>query len=145
MSLETTSPAVSKHAATSGRETKSKVPNKVLTKEEKGIESAKRRGRRGNRKERKDSATVAQQVRVSTNWYEKCRRKQERIVGVAPGMVEAIRDVWKKEASTAIYLNLTKEAIGVQRMHDEAKIRAEDTRIMLADLATMDDDTMLGS
>jgi hypothetical protein len=68
----------------------------------------------------------------------------------------------EKEASTAIYLNLTKEDIEVQRMDveakktdteakmldaearkmdAEAKIRAENTRIMLADLATMDDDT----
>ncbi|KAK1644416.1 hypothetical protein QYE76_062221 [Lolium multiflorum] len=72
----------------------------------------------------------------------------------------------EKEGSIAIYLNLTKEAIEVQRMDAEAKkadaeakmldakarrmdaeakIRAEDTRIMLADLATMDDDTRPGS
>jgi hypothetical protein len=55
----------------------------------------------------------------------------------------------KKVAATAIYLNLTKEVIEVQRMnveakrmYAEAKIRAEDARIMLAGLATMHDTTM---
>jgi hypothetical protein len=61
----------------------------------------------------------------------------------------------EKEASAAIYLNHTKESIEIQRMYIEAemadaeakkmgveaKIRAEDTRIMLANLATMDDNT----
>jgi hypothetical protein len=68
----------------------------------------------------------------------------------------------KKEAVTAIYLNLTKEAIEVQRMDVEAKkvdaeakmvdakarrmdaetkIRAVDTRIMLVCLSNMNDDT----
>lgn len=68
----------------------------------------------------------------------------------------------KKEVSNAIYLNLSKEAIEVQRldveakkayaeakmrdaegrrMDAEAKIWAEDTRIMLADLGGMDDET----
>jgi hypothetical protein len=68
----------------------------------------------------------------------------------------------EKVASTAIYLNLTQETIEVERMDIEAKradveakrldveprridveakIHAENTRIMLAYLATMDDDT----
>jgi hypothetical protein len=69
----------------------------------------------------------------------------------------------KKEVTTAIYLNLTKEVIEVQRMDveakksddaeaklrdaearrmdAEAKTHAEDTIIMLADLSSMDDDT----
>jgi hypothetical protein len=61
-----------------------------------------------------------------------------------------------KEASNAIYLNLTKEATEFQRLDIEAKmcdaearrmdaktkIRAENTRIMLTDLGNMDDDTM---
>ncbi|KAK1661695.1 hypothetical protein QYE76_049854 [Lolium multiflorum] len=68
----------------------------------------------------------------------------------------------EKEAATVIYLNLTKEVIEVQRMDVEAKkadaeaklrdtearrmdveakIHAENTRIMLADLSSVDDDT----
>jgi hypothetical protein len=54
----------------------------------------------------------------------------------------------KKEAATAIYHNLAKEVIEVQRLDveakkadAEAKLRAEDTRIMLADLSGVDDDT----
>jgi hypothetical protein len=46
----------------------------------------------------------------------------------------------EKEASAVIYINLTKEAIEVQRVDAEAKCRAEDTRIMLADLSIMDND-----
>nr|XP_051202675.1 uncharacterized protein LOC127316318 [Lolium perenne] len=61
----------------------------------------------------------------------------------------------EKEAAAAIYHNLTKEVIEVQkadaeaklldaearRMDAKAKILAEDTRIMLADLSSVDDDT----
>jgi hypothetical protein len=61
----------------------------------------------------------------------------------------------EKEAATAIYHNLAKEVIEVQkadaeaklldaearRMDAKAKILAEDTRIMLADLSSVDDDT----
>jgi hypothetical protein len=45
-----------------------------------------------------------------------------------------------KEASVAIYIDLTKQAIEVQRLDAEAKSRAEDKRIMLADLSNMDAD-----
>ena len=61
----------------------------------------------------------------------------------------------EKEAAAAIYHNLAKEVIEVQkvdaeaklldaearRMDAKAKILAEDTRIMLADLSSVDDDT----
>lgn len=61
----------------------------------------------------------------------------------------------EKEAAAAIYHNLAKEVIEVQkanseaklldaearRMDAKAKILAEDTRIMLADLSNVDDDT----
>lgn len=68
----------------------------------------------------------------------------------------------RKQVAAAIYLNLTKEVIEVQRMDveanradakaklrdaearrmdAEAKTRVEDTRIMLADLSNVDDDT----
>jgi hypothetical protein len=68
----------------------------------------------------------------------------------------------EKEATTAIYFNLTKEVIELERMdveakmadaeaklHDaeairmdaEAKTRAEDSRIMVADLKTMNNNT----
>jgi hypothetical protein len=45
-----------------------------------------------------------------------------------------------KEATAAININLTKEAIKLQRLDTEAKCRAEDARIMLADLSNMDID-----
>ncbi|KAK1686397.1 hypothetical protein QYE76_047245 [Lolium multiflorum] len=44
----------------------------------------------------------------------------------------------EKEASAVIYIDLTKQAIEVQRLDAEAKSRAEDNLIMLADLNTMD-------
>jgi hypothetical protein len=54
----------------------------------------------------------------------------------------------EKEAAAAIYQNLAKEVLDVQRLDieakkadAEAKLRAEDTRIMLADLSGVDDDT----
>jgi hypothetical protein len=54
----------------------------------------------------------------------------------------------EKEVATAIYHNLAKEVIEVQRLDVEvkkvdakAKLRAEDTMIMLADLSGFDDDT----
>ena len=55
----------------------------------------------------------------------------------------AIRDEKKrleKEAIAAMYINLTKEAIEARRLDAEAKTRAEDNRIMLADVSTMDED-----
>jgi hypothetical protein len=45
-----------------------------------------------------------------------------------------------KEASTAIYIDLTKHAIEVQRLDAEANSRAEDNWIMLANLSTTDAD-----
>jgi hypothetical protein len=63
--METTSPASLKHAATGGRETKAKAPNKVSAKEEKGVKTAKRQGRCKNLKERKDATVVAHQLRVA--------------------------------------------------------------------------------
>jgi hypothetical protein len=45
-----------------------------------------------------------------------------------------------KKASTAIYIDLTKHAIEVQRLDAEANSRAEDNWIMLANLSTMDAD-----
>jgi hypothetical protein len=44
----------------------------------------------------------------------------------------------ENEASAAIYINLTKEDIEVQRLDVAAKSRAEDNRIIFADLNTMD-------
>jgi hypothetical protein len=46
----------------------------------------------------------------------------------------------EKDATTCIYINLTKEAIEVKRLDAGVKCRAEDTRIMLADLRNMDGD-----
>ena len=52
-----------------------------------------------------------------------------------------------KETTTAMYVNLTKEAIEARRMDAEAlrldaeaKTRAEDNKIMLADVSNMDED-----
>jgi hypothetical protein len=50
--MEAASPAEAKRAATGGREGKPKAEKKVLFKEEKGVESMKRRCRRKNLKER---------------------------------------------------------------------------------------------
>jgi hypothetical protein len=44
--------------ATRGRGTKANVPKKLLSMEEKGVEAAKRRGRRMNLKERKNAAVA---------------------------------------------------------------------------------------
>ena len=62
----------------------------------------------------------------------------------------AIRDEKKrleKEATAAMYINLTKEAIEARRLDAEAmrldaeaKTRAEDNKIMLADVSSMDED-----
>ena len=52
-----------------------------------------------------------------------------------------------KEATTVMYVNLTKEAIEARRMDAEArrmdaeaKTRAEDNKIMLADVTNSDED-----
>jgi hypothetical protein len=58
--METTSPAGLKRAATGGREAKTKVPKKVLSKEDKGVQTAKRWGQHRNLKEM-NAAEVATQ------------------------------------------------------------------------------------
>jgi hypothetical protein len=60
--MEAASPASSKCATTGGHEAKPEAPKKLLPKEEKGIEAAKRRGMRKNLKDRKDAAAAAQQA-----------------------------------------------------------------------------------
>jgi hypothetical protein len=57
--METASPVDSKHAATGGREAKPKAPKKLLSKEEKGVETVKRRVQRKNLKERNAAAAAA--------------------------------------------------------------------------------------
>jgi hypothetical protein len=56
--MEATSPAGSKHAATGGWEAKPKVFKKSLSKKEKAVQAAKRRGRRKNLKEWNAAAAV---------------------------------------------------------------------------------------
>jgi hypothetical protein len=85
------------------REAKPKAAKKVLSKEEKGVETAKRRGRRKNLKERNAVAATAHHVEDNAHiaWLMQLKAgaqvglhtslaetmllvKQERIVGVAP-------------------------------------------------------------
>jgi hypothetical protein len=56
--MEAAAPAEAKCPATGGRDAKSKAAKKVLSKEDKGIEAVKRRGRRKNQKERNAAATA---------------------------------------------------------------------------------------
>jgi hypothetical protein len=58
--METASLADSKRAATSGWEAKPKVPKKLMSMEEKGVQAVKRHGRRKNLKDRKGAAAAAQ-------------------------------------------------------------------------------------
>jgi hypothetical protein len=62
VAMETASPAGSNHAATSGREAKPKAPKKLLSKEKKGVETAKRHGRRKNLKKRNAAAAAVLQA-----------------------------------------------------------------------------------
>jgi hypothetical protein len=48
----------------------------------------------------------------------------------------------EKETSASIYIDLTKQAIAVQRLDAEANSRTEETQIMFADLSTMDGDQL---
>jgi hypothetical protein len=99
--MEAASPAEAECAATGDREAKPKAAKKVLSKEEKDVEAAKRRGQRKNLKE-KNAAAAAMEATQHMAWQmqlkagasqvglhqsiEEAMRlvKQEGIVGVTP-------------------------------------------------------------
>jgi hypothetical protein len=101
--MEAAAPTEEKCATTGGRDAKPKAAKKVLSKEEKGVEAAKHRGRRRNHKER-NAATAAMEATLQT-WQMQLKAgaaqlglhpsyavdmlhvKQERIIGIAPGLV----------------------------------------------------------
>ncbi|KAK1603848.1 hypothetical protein QYE76_027521 [Lolium multiflorum] len=168
-------PPEAKRAGTGGgRETKAKAAKKVLSPEEKAIEAAKRRCRRRNQK-MKISAAANQQAQERQQVDDKlcglprsCHKatkadlqREAQALAFTQSMEKMMADNHaamaardekrrlEKEAAAAIYHNLAKEVIEVQKADAEAKllddakakILAEDTRIMLADLSSVDDDT----
>jgi hypothetical protein len=82
--MEAAFPAESKRAAIGGRDAKLKATKKLLSKEEKGIEAAKRRDRRKNLKD--GNAAAAQQVEAAAHMAWQMQLKAGAHVGLHIGL-----------------------------------------------------------
>jgi hypothetical protein len=84
--MEGASPAKSKRAATGGREAKPKAPKKLLSKEKKGVEATKRRGRHKNLKERNATVATAQEAQAAAQMVWQMQVKADVHVGLHHGL-----------------------------------------------------------
>jgi hypothetical protein len=86
--MEAAAPAEAKCAATDGRDAKRKAAKKVLFKEEKGVETVKRRGRCKNQNER-NAAAAAMEATKHMAWEMQLKASAAQ-VGLHPSFAEAM-------------------------------------------------------